>query len=365
MKKTLVVASLAVLSTSAFASKARMQALGQGNVSRYIMDSRSVFLNPAMVNEQKNYIITEWGSSGAADSDAAPRAEGGFFREMGTFTYGLYLGNDESRESHTGTGTYLAQSNALDLFLGGDMGAKWGARLHYANGKNEQGAATAAVKNNAFGIGLGAQMGEAEAYLNMDLADKSTGNGANASYESKLKPSYTVGGSYKLAGWSLFAEYDATKQELKEATTSTTKDTTILVGAGRVHEVNPTSRLFTDVTLSMNTRETTGKVKTNQLPVTLGMEVDATSWLVLRGSVSQNVILGEEKNASGQKKTLPNTTNVNAGATLNFGKLKVDGMIGNTGSNRGTGAVGTTATNKTGTLTTDNLLTRVAVSYWF
>jgi len=53
MKKTLVIASLAVLSTSAFASKARMEALGQGQVSRYIMDTRSVFLNPAMVNEQK------------------------------------------------------------------------------------------------------------------------------------------------------------------------------------------------------------------------------------------------------------------------------------------------------------------------
>jgi len=54
MKKTLVIASLAVLSTSAFASKARMEALGQGDgYSRYIMDTRSVFLNPAMVNEQK------------------------------------------------------------------------------------------------------------------------------------------------------------------------------------------------------------------------------------------------------------------------------------------------------------------------
>lgn len=368
MKKTLVIASLAVLSTSAFASKARMEALGQGQVSRYILDTRSVFLNPAMVNEQKNYIITEWGTSVAAGTDTAgaPRAEGGFFREMGTFTYGLYLGNDSSRMDHGTGATYLRQSNALDLFLGGDMGVKWGARLHYANGKNEQGATAAAnKKHNAFGLGLGAEMGDAEAYLNVDLADKATGNGTVASYQSKLKPSYTVGGSYKFAGWSFFAEYDMSKLEVSEATNSTEKDSTILVGAGRVHEINPTARLITDLSLNMNTEETAaGKVKTNTLPATLGMEVDATSWLVLRGSVAQNIIFGEEKNAAGKKRTLPNSTTVNAGATLNFGKLKVDGMIGNSGASRANATVGG-ATDKAGVLTTDNLLTRVAVSYWF
>jgi hypothetical protein len=364
MKKTLVIASLAVLSTSAFASKARMEALGQGTVSRYMLDTRSVFLNPAMVNEQKNYIITEWGTANYdADTDAAPRAEGGFFREMGTFTYGLYLGNNDSRIAHTGT--FLDQTNGLDLFLGGDMGVKWGARVHYANAKDETNATnTATTKHNAFGLGLGAEMGDAEAYLNIDLADKSTGNGTvvGQGYESKMKPSYTVGGSYKFAGWSFFAEYDMAKLEEKTATTATTKDSTILVGAGRVHEINPTARLITDLSLSMNTNETAaGKVKTNALPATLGMEVDATSWLVLRGSVAQNIIYGETKNAAGKKQTTPNSTTVNAGATLNFGKLKVDGMIGNTGGARGTGAVGT----KTGALTTDNLLTKVAVSYWF
>jgi len=359
MKKTLVIASLAVLSTSAFASKARMEALGQGQVSRYIMDTRSVFLNPAMVNEQKNYIITEWGSAqnSGTDTDAAPRAEGGFFREMGTFTYGLYLGNNGSRLEHSNT--FLDQTNALDLFLGGDMGVKWGARVHYANAKDETGAVN--KKHNAFGLGLGAEMGDAEAYVNVDLADKSTGETV-ASYESKLKPSYTVGGSYKFAGWSFFAEYDMSKLNETLATATTEKDSTILVGAGRVHEINPTARLITDLSLTMNTNETTanGKVKTNALPATLGMEVDATSWLVLRGSVAQNIIFGEQKLANGKKKTIPNSTTVNAGATLNFGKLKVDGMIGNTAASRA-GTVGT----KEGVLSTDNLLTRVAVSYWF
>ncbi len=139
-KNVLVIAGLAVLSTNAFASKARMEALGQGNASFYIQDSRSIFINPAMVNETKNYVVTEWGTSVTAgtDTNQAPRAEGGFFREMGTFSYGLYLGNNSSAQDHSGAGaTYLRQSNAMDLFIGGDMGMKWGAKVHYAGGKDD------------------------------------------------------------------------------------------------------------------------------------------------------------------------------------------------------------------------------------
>ena len=359
-KNVLVIAGLAVLSTSAFASKARMEALGQGTVSKYIMDTRSIFLNPAAVNEQKNYIVTEWGASAVTDGDATPRSEGGFFREMGSFNYGLYLGNDSSRLAH-GTG-FMTESNALDLFLGGDVGVKWGAKLHYAGQKDEQAAIN--QKHSAFGLGLGVTAGEFDAYLNMDLSDKSEGKSTGlAADQSKLKPSYTVGGAYKWNSWSFFADYDASKlEETVSAVASTTKDSTITVGAGRVHEINPTSRLFTDLTLSLNTNEVTaGKTKTNKLPATLGLEVDATSWLVVRGSVAQNIILGDVKNTAGKKKTTANSTGVNAGATLNFGKLKVDGMIGNTGASRTATTVGT----KEGALTTDNLLTRVAVSYWF
>jgi len=129
MKNVLLITGLAVLSTSAFASKARLEALGTG-AKFYIADSRSAFLNPADLNGAKNLLVTEWGTANAADTVGAPRAEGGFFREMGTFTYGLYLGNNTVIADRT-TG-FKDQDNAVDLLLAGDMGAKWGARLHYA-----------------------------------------------------------------------------------------------------------------------------------------------------------------------------------------------------------------------------------------
>lgn len=385
-KNVLVIAGLAVLSTSAFASKARMEALGQGSTSFYAADTRSVFLNPASLNDTKNYIITEWGASQQADSATAPRAEGGFFREMGSFAYGLYLGNngDARMQTAIAASSFLGHENAADLFLAGDMGVKWGARLHYANSKDAQTVAFE-KKNSAFGLGLGVTQGDLEGYVNLDLTDKSTG-ATVVGDEWKRKPGVQVGGSYKFSGMTFFADYASTNEEVKAAagstlgsviiaantiaagTTVTHKSSDITVGAARIHEVNPTARVITDARLVLGTDEIggssataqNGKTKTTKLPVTFAVEADATSWLVLRGSVSQNVILGETKNPAGKKQTIANSTLINAGATLNFGKLKVDGVIGTTDSNR----AATTAANK-GVLATDNLMSRVAVSYWF
>ena len=155
------------------------------------------------------------------------------------------------------------------------------------------------------------------------------------------------------------------KTEAKTAVTSTDKTTDILVGAGRVMDINPAARVFGNVAFEMNKNETnngatpavTNKTSETLMPVTFGFETDATTWLALRGSVSQNVLLNNRKveNNNGTtttttKTTKANTTLVNAGASLTFGKLVMDGSVGVMG---------------TGTLNTDNLLSRVAATYSF
>jgi hypothetical protein len=382
-KNVLVIAGLAVLSTSAFASKARMEALGQGTESLYLSDSRSVFVNPASLNDTKNYLITEWGASAQTDSASAPRAEGGFFRENGSFIYGLYLGNNGDARAVTGT-EFLNHQNALDLVLAGDMGVKWGARVHYANSQDETTTAIAR-KNSAFGLSLGATQGDMEGYVNLALSDKSTGAKVIGD-EWNRKPGVNVGGSYKFSGMTFFADYSSTNEEVKGAAgsditvaaggtltagtagTITHKTSDIAFGAAKVHEVNPGARVISEARLVLSSNEVggsvtttqNGKVNTTKLPVTFAMEADATSWLVLRGSVSQNVILGETKSIAGKKRTIADSTAVNGGATLNFGKLKVDGVIGTTSNDR----TATVAANK-GVLATDNLMTRVGVTYSF
>jgi hypothetical protein len=170
-----------------------------------------------------------------------------------------------------------------------------------------------------------------------------------------------------MSGNTYFASFESGKTEEKVGTVTTKiKGSEIVAGAGRVWDINPTAKIFTDAKIVLGSNQGAApapKLKTQELPVTIGMEAEATSWLTLRGSVTQNVILNTEETAVlnvAKKKTQTNTTNVSAGATLNFGKLKVDGVIGTTGASR----AAPTATEQ-GVLATDNLLTRVGVTYMF
>ena len=134
MKKQLALGmGLAVLSTSAFATKARLLSLGQDKSgSQYIMDQRNIFLNSAYAAKYKDMVIFEWGDDGrtgvpsliADDQDRAPQAEGGFLKSAGNFVYGVYFGgesditNELRGYSHVGDREYH-QDNQLDLFFAG------------------------------------------------------------------------------------------------------------------------------------------------------------------------------------------------------------------------------------------------------
>ena len=65
MKRQLAIAlGLAVVSTSALASKARLESLGQNaNGSQVIDDHRSIFLNPAHLNHHKDFVTIEVGNT--------------------------------------------------------------------------------------------------------------------------------------------------------------------------------------------------------------------------------------------------------------------------------------------------------------
>jgi hypothetical protein len=124
------------------------------------------------------------------------------------------------------------------------------------------------------------------------------------------------------------------------------------------------------------------------IPVTIGYEAKATEWLTLRGSIVQNIwgqrdnkninnnaaTTGTQLNPVAQstiasiyggsgKATVENSTAINAGATLAFGNLSVDGLIGTTGADRAGGT--TTVGKKSGVLALDNLETSVAATYKF
>ena len=103
--------------------------------------------------------------------------------------------------------------------------------------------------------------------------------------------------------------------------------------------------------------------KSSQVPLVAGLEYDAASWLTLRGSVSQT-LWGTQEDKS-NKKGFANSTLVNAGASLKFGEMTVDGVIGNSAAGAApTGTVGDTSVGN-GNLRTDNLMSRVSMTYRF
>lgn len=385
MKKQLAVAAgLALLSTSAFATKARLQALGQGGTAKglqgsfFLDDSRNVFLNPASLNEMSNYVVTEWGrgDNGATptatttdDSATTPHAEGGFFRDGGSINYGLYLGNEYGTNNDVKRNANMQQSdNNLDLFFAGNMGFDWGARISYSSSSNKRDGGIE-IENDTLGLGLGINHGKVGAYANLILKDESTGSddGATTNADDKFEADLglNLGVSYDHKNMTFYADYDKQGHERTVSASRTEEETTqINVGVASKMSMNETSMMFVDFRYRSVEEETVGgdTEKTTALPLTIGFETQATSWLALRASVSQNIIINDEETTgtTNSEKTSDNTTNINAGATLTFGKLSVDGVIGTTGLDRNT-----TGANEQGVLATDNLMTRVAVSYMF
>lgn len=249
MKKILAIGStLLVITSSAYASQARLNALGMNETDNdgmyYIQDSRNIFLNPAYINNYANQLTLEWGATGQNASvlgttsastinnnTYAPKAQGGFFKKSGDYVYGLYLGNESNTSSliriasssaastlngctaagcgaGSNTNSKMLQStdNQVDLFLGSETnGLKWAGNLLFANGKDE----SRSGKDTAIAIRGGVVATNWDAHLNLSLASKAeatdaiSGAGAgltaqDVKAEMKGKLGIQAGGSYVL-----------------------------------------------------------------------------------------------------------------------------------------------------------------------
>lgn len=422
MKKIIALAGLAVLATNtAEASKARLLALGENLEtagSLYFSDNRNIFQNAAFIHEYKDGVYLEWGAQGdasnKADTDKNPQAEGGFLKSHGKYVYGLHVGA-ESYITHEAR-NYLRlansapihQDNQIDLFFGAAESEdfKWGVNVTYSNTKDD--APEAKAKQRSASIRLGAMGKKWEGYANVAVmntaeagaytlvgADFVPGPGKDK-FDGKL--GYELGGSYDLGFAKAFGywRHGSWKQDVDTAANlgpnptfalyqgKTEFDTNrVRLGLGREAQLSDRTTLFTKLEYVLTKREVDAKgagkadIDDYYVPFTIGLEHDATSWLTLRGSVTQYLVSEQDNSYNntvaaalnsgvvGQfpkgKRTMENTTNVNAGLTLKFGDLAIDGVIG---TSTGAGAIGDTKSEK-GVLSLDNLASRVAMTYRF
>jgi hypothetical protein len=419
MKKLLTVGSaLLLLSTSAFATESRLLALGMNETDNegmyYIQDGRNIFLNSAYVNLYADQLVTEYGKNGldvtaavpgngsaTVDQNHRPKAQGGAFKKFGNMTYGVYYGNESNTSSllriaairpAAGLATPIPTAdNQIDLFVGGDAGLKWGANLTYAKNKNE--VATTNSKETAIATRFGVIGSGWDAHLNLSLKSEAESlySAGTLKQEFEGKIGLHVGGSYLINDNRIFGYVKHYGWEQKASNISNVKGdfTAYYLGLGREYSVNTTDKIFaaisakkTDINLKYAQK---GEVRHLAIPVNIGYEAVATEWLTLRGSIVQNLwgtrdnkrvtgttdlnavassLISAIYGATG-KATLSNSTEVNAGATLTFGQLSLDGMLGLTSSSR-VGSTGVASANKNqGVLAFDNLATRVGLTYKF
>lgn len=305
--------------------------------------------------------------------------------------------------------------NQIDVFVGGDAGLKWGANATWGSGKDD----TRKAKQSAGAVRGGVIGSNWDAHLNVSVNNKAEATdtvsttaagttvavpATSVAQEFEGKLGVQLGGSYvysgnnrvfgyaKHYGWEQkdnFGGYPRTTTAGAgslpiggQAGTVKGDFTSYYLGWGSHFDVNTTDRIFTsvaakktDINLKFANK---AEIRHLVIPVVVGYEAVATEWLTLRGSIVQN-LWGQADNKNlqsaniiarnlisalyeGNGKRIPaNSTEVNAGATLTFGQLSVDGLIGLTNGARN----GAVEEKNTGVLALDNLASSVAMTYKF
>lgn len=369
MKALLTLAALLFILNNVYASKARLQALGESkDGSQYISDNRNIFLNPAHSNLHRDIVTYEWGNTNnAADSVAAPKSEGGFLKAQNNFVYGLHLGHESSTSTTLRTSAGITDAtvsdevNNVDFFLAGDAGVQWGANITYGNFVNEQG--TDDSSSSVLRANFGLIQGDLEGFARVSLTNSADQDDGTTEAEYSEKQNYDVGANFNFNEMILMARMQALEAENED------DDLTynyMMIGVGKVHNLNDKAKFFTRVNYYTSTYDSDfagdiGEFKQTAIPIVIGLEFIAKEWLTLRGSVAQP-ISGTSEDDDSDKATIE-YTNVNAGASLVFGDFNIDGVVGNDAD--GAGVDATTTAGGNGTLRTDSLMSRVSMTYRF
>ncbi|AZZ35688.1 hypothetical protein CIK05_02355 [Bdellovibrio sp. qaytius] len=369
MKQLLVIA-IALASTTAFASRARVTSLGN---SAHIVDTQSIYSNPAKMFLMGDFVNLESGSTTQTTQNT--NTEGLLVRSMGDAKAGLSLGHRSDNASvfglrsiyntvASGSATTAAaanQQNPIELSYGmksGDM--TWAGTLVYSNYNDKKND----VKESSAGLRLGALTGAWDFNVGIGL-----GNTAKTSaIDFKGTTGISAYAGYAMNSMYYFGEVVLAGAKMSVSNAEVAKVETTKVTVGAVESVKKDgNEFFYGASLvsfqakNDGTASTTDDTKstTLNLPVIVGLEAEATSWMTLRGSLTQSVLINNSKTEVGSAtavETAPGGNNTVAaiGAGLKFNKVTVDGSLS-----------GLTGTGATQALNGNTLLSTVGLTYMF
>ena len=375
MKNLSLILGLMIAASPAFASRARLEALGEGkNGSYYINDSRNIFLNPAQIVKHKKKLWLELGGepgNTTRDLAEAPRGQGGFSNTFGDYTYGVYLNQTSERAINIASqanalgGAFIAADSQAELTFAGEGGMNWGISLFYA-GNNTKSAVPLEKTASLFGTRLGIESGSLAVYSTIGIMSSSKVLNATAD-EIKGKMSVDLAATYGMDNWTWFGKFATFGSDVALTSVTTEVRTSSFGGGfGYTKEWSKTATMFTRLEADYAKQTVTGLSDTVwwNVPLVIGAEAQALSWLAVRGSIAQSLI--GQTYSEPTRNNYPGTTTVAAGLGATFGDVNIDGLI----------SLGTTTTTDIpgfGTAPTtagnfgfgNNMLSRVALTYNF
>lgn len=350
-KMILLAAVISMAAPSAFASKARVQALGN---AAHLVDTQTIFENPAHIGVLGDFATFEFGTytpasypnnynykaSTTMPADTAG-AEGGFLRSSGDAKWGFYLGHKSDTiatlrtlAATLGATTFLPEQNPLELFYGMKGDLNWGASLFYSSSDKK----TTSQKQNSAGVRFGVYTTQWEAFANVGIGASAKNDGTTPTGgEAKNDLGAKIGGGMYFDTLYVYGDYGMQNGSASNATTEVAKlegselnvgvlDTKKQDGADFFYGIS-----YGMYTLKNKTSGSTfGKVENSYLPVIVGIEADAASWLTMRASVQQNILLGTHKfdnNTTADADTWSNSTVVAAGLGAKWNKFIIDGSL--------------------------------------
>jgi hypothetical protein len=218
------------------------------------------------------------------------------------------------------------------------------------------------LANDAMGVRFGATTSAWQAYAGLGLSGKET-SGAN---DIKGNTSMQVGGQYNLTGDSI-AYIDYISADSSRSGAATTKGTYAAYMIGWENKVkSDAAHVFYGAKYAYrklnNDAAGAGATSFEQtgLPIYLGVEADATSWLAVRAEVAKPILIDTQKQtvAGVDQGDLVGVTasTLTLGASFKWNKMMVDWIVAS-------GAPA--ATSGSGNLSTTNFGTNASLTYSF
>lgn len=302
LKSATIAAAVTVTALSSFeasASKARVGTL-QGAIG--LVDTQTVFNQPAYINQLNPYVTYEFGSSAATGN---PKAEGGFVINREGKRWGAYLGHQSVfQNTLRSIGTYQRQDNPVDLFYGQD---NWGANLSFSNSEDENTGAKQTTLIARFGMARA----DDEFFGQVEILGDAEKPG------NKFRGAPVVNAGYLRRMGELSFQGDVSYADGNHDNAGSKK--LKFTGVNLAMNHRPVAELYYGIGLTWGALEEEGKkLDTLALPVFVGVEKDIFSWMTVRGSVSQNVLIGNVKNEIAATKPQRNLNNTQVAAGLGF-----------------------------------------------